>query len=109
MRVELHDDARAELESAAHYYDGEVPGLGSRFLGQMSDSVERILSSPKIGSPERKDLRKLVSAGPFHYSVIYAVRGEVIFVVAFASHYKRYGYWRARVAAQQTHAARRDS
>jgi plasmid stabilization system protein ParE len=108
MRVELHNDARAELESAAHYYDGEVPGLGSRFVDQMSSGVERILSSPMIGSPERKDLRKLVSAGPFHYSIIYAVRGELIFVVAFASHYKRHDYWRARVAAQQTHAARRE-
>ena len=98
MRVELHDDARAELAASAHHYDGEVPGLGGRYLDQMWSGVGRILDSPHIGVPHRKKLRKLVTGGPFRYSLIYAVQSDVIFVVAFASHYKRPGYWRKRVA-----------
>jgi hypothetical protein len=98
MRVELHDDARAELAASAHHYDGEVPGLGARYLDQMWRGVGRILDSPHIGVPQRTKLRKLVTAGPFRYSIIYAVQADVIFVIAFASHYKRPGYWRKRVA-----------
>jgi len=96
MRVELHDEARTELDHAAHYYDGEVSGLGARYLDQMWHSIGRIIDSPQIGAPQRKGLRKLVSAGPFRYSIIYAIRGETIFIVAFASHYRRPGYWRRR-------------
>lgn len=98
MRIELHDEARIELDHAARHYDGEVPGLGARYLDQMWHSVGRILDSPEIGAPQRKSLRKLVSVGPFRYSLVYAVRGETIFIVAFASHYRRPGYWRKRVA-----------
>jgi hypothetical protein len=98
MRVELHDDARTELAASAHHYDGEVPGLGARYLDQMWHGIGRILDSPHIGSPQRGKLRKLVTSGPFRYSIIYAVQADSIFVVAFASHYKRPGYWRQRVA-----------
>ena len=92
MRVELHDEARTELDSSAHHYDGEVPGMGARYLDQMWHGIGR-----NLDSPHRKKLRKLVTSGPFRYSIIYAVQSDSIFVVAFASHYKRPGYWRQRV------------
>jgi toxin ParE1/3/4 len=98
MRVELHDEARTELAASAQHYDAEVPGFGARYLDQMWRGIGRILDSPHIGVQHRKKLRKLVTAGPFRYSIIYAVQPDVIFVVAFASHYKRPGYWRGRVA-----------
>ena len=77
MRVELHDETRTELAASAHHYDGEVPGLGARYLDQMWHGIGRILDSPHIGSPQRKKLRKLVTSGPFRYSIIYADQGRL--------------------------------
>jgi toxin ParE1/3/4 len=73
MRLELHADAREEFLDAVSHYDGAAPGLGTRYV------------------------RRLVSGGDFPYSVIYALRDDAIFVVAFAHGARRPGYWRNRI------------
>ena len=47
MRFELHPEARAELRSAALWYDERRPGLGDEFIAEVSASLGRIGDSPE--------------------------------------------------------------
>ena len=42
MRLELHPEARAELCSAALWYDERRPGLGDEFIAEVSAALDRI-------------------------------------------------------------------
>jgi hypothetical protein len=42
VRLELHPEARAELRSAALWYDERRPGLGDEFIAEVSTAFDRI-------------------------------------------------------------------
>ena len=98
MEYELHADARGEFLLAADWYDAEVPGLGTRFVAEIERCLELLAQRPSIGSPYGRRLRRFVVDDAFPYPLAYAVRGDVIFVVAVAHHSRRPGYWRYRAA-----------
>lgn len=43
---EIHDEARAELDAAAAYYDEQVLGTGKRFLLAADTAIQRLLYDP---------------------------------------------------------------
>ena len=47
MRVELHPDARAELRSAALWYDEQRDGLVAEFLTEVAAALDRISRTPE--------------------------------------------------------------
>ena len=87
--------AREELNEAASFYEARVPGLGAAFLDDVERSIEIICESPRIGVAAGRTFRK-VPLRRFPYSVIYALRGEEVVIVAVAHQRKRPGYWRRR-------------
>src|SRR5437773_2601685 len=42
VRLELHPEARAELRSAALWYEERRPGLGDEFISEISASLDRV-------------------------------------------------------------------
>ena len=46
MRLELHPEARAELRSAALWYDERRAGLGDEFIAEVSATLDRIGDAP---------------------------------------------------------------
>jgi len=47
VRLELHPEARAELRSAALWYDERRPGLGDEFIAEVSAALDRIGDAPE--------------------------------------------------------------
>jgi hypothetical protein len=47
VRLELHPEARAELRSAALWYDEQRPGLGDEFIADVSATLEQIGGTPE--------------------------------------------------------------
>ena len=47
MRLELHPEARAELRSAAVWYEEQRPGLGDEFISAISASLDRVSDAPE--------------------------------------------------------------
>lgn len=43
---EIHDEARAELDAVAAYYDEQVPGTGKRFLLAADTAIQRLIYDP---------------------------------------------------------------
>lgn len=93
--LRLHDDAELELNEAADYYDLESPGLGGIFLDAVDGGFARIREHPDAATEVASGVRKLVLAR-FPFMIIYAVRTDVIRVLAIAHQRKRPYYWRGR-------------
>ena len=87
--------ARDELNEAASFFEGRVSGLGAAFLDDVDRSIEMLRESPRIGAAVGRTVRKLLLRR-FPYSIIYALRGEEVVIVAVAHQRKRPGYWRRR-------------
>jgi hypothetical protein len=51
MRVEYHPEARAEVKSAALYYESCRPGLGIRFVEAVEAAVDLIPFSTPTTAP----------------------------------------------------------
>ena len=98
MGFELHSEAREEFLNAVSRYEAEVPGLGARFVAEFERCVGLLLDAPQIGSPLGRKLRRFVLDDNFPFSVVYAVIGDTLFVVAVAHASRRPGYWKQRSA-----------
>ena len=51
MRLELHPEARAEIRSAALWYDERHSGLGDEFIAEVSAALDRITDVPESYPP----------------------------------------------------------
>lgn len=96
MRIELSDEAQADLDAAIDWYiqEGALTAAGD-FVAEI-DRVLRLLSGfPELGVPGRHDTRALI-LHRLPYSLIYRLHDEVIRVIAIAHHSRRPGYWTGR-------------
>ena len=99
--VRIHAAAAEEAAEAAAWYERARPGLGAEFerainaaLDLLEQDVVPLASLPGVAGA-RGVKRLLLRRYP--YSVIVREGDEVIFVIAFAHHARRPGYWRARL------------
>lgn len=98
MRVALHPEARAELRSAAIWYDEKRPGLGDELIAEVSSALERIgdipasfaiwPETPRAAVPIR---RALVERFP--YAIAFEVHADHVLVLAVAHVKRRPLYW----------------
>ena len=95
MSVEFHPDAEQELSEAAFYYDGEVRGLGNRFLTEVRRVTMLLDENPGMGQRIDEQLHRAVLRR-FPFSLINAQQLGEVFILAVAHQRRRPGYWRAR-------------
>jgi toxin ParE1/3/4 len=97
MDYVFHDHARQELLGSAAFYESKVPGLGDRFIDEIDRCISLLLNAPEIGSPMTDKLRRYVVDDSFPFAIVYAVLGDVLFVVSVAHHSRRPNYWKNRL------------
>jgi len=95
------DEAEDELKAAEATYEEQVAGLGADFRLEISRALELIGSLPRSGRPVPDmpvgaEVRQAF-VRRFPFSVIYMLEPTSIWVIAFAHHRRRPGYWRRRV------------
>lgn len=96
MKYELHPEAEQELYEAASRYDAEVPELGLRFADEVERVIQLLLERPELGSKLDDDLRHFVLR-KFPFSIVYAVVGELVYIVSVAHGSREPSYWHLRV------------
>jgi plasmid stabilization system protein ParE len=96
MKAGFHSAAAEEIVETTAYYEGEVPGLGDRFIAEVERIVEVLCDQPRIGQSVGEELRRIILAR-FPYSLIYSIESERIWVIAVAHHRRRPGYWQDRI------------
>lgn len=99
--LRIHAAAVEEAAEAAAWYEKERPGLGVEFehaidaaLDLLEEAIVPLTSVP--GTAGTRGVKRLILRR-FPYSVIVYGRDAEIFVIAFAHHAKRPGYWRERL------------
>lgn len=88
--------ARREFLTEVVYYNGEKPGLGSRFAAAVEEAAKRALAFPDTGSLASKNTRRIFVKG-FPFTVVYRPDSEGIVIFAVANHSRRPEYWHSRV------------
>lgn len=96
MRARHHRAADQELAEATLYHDRERPGYGDRFVAAFHESRDFLLQFPISGRLGFRGTRSW-KISSFPYSIVYVVRGEILFIIAVAHHRRRPGYWQSRL------------
>jgi toxin ParE1/3/4 len=93
--VRLHEEALAELEAEALFYETKVRGLGERFTSEVEAAVKIAAEFPEMGSPFKFGTRR-VFPKRFPFSVVYRIRTSEVVVLAVVADARKPGYWRKR-------------
>jgi len=88
--------AEKEMTEAALFYDAASSGLGSDFLDDVQQALDRLREHPQAGGILTQGMRRTL-LHRFPFSVIYSIERDEILVIAVADHGRRPGYWEARV------------
>ena len=84
------------MTEAALFYEAARSGLGDAFLDDIQHAIDTVRERPHLGVAVAYGFRRtLVRRFPF--SLVYAVEGEEIVVVAVAHQRRSPNYWRGRV------------
>ncbi|MBI2179520.1 MAG: type II toxin-antitoxin system RelE/ParE family toxin [Deltaproteobacteria bacterium] len=101
QRLIVLDEAEDELIEAEKWYERQRPGLGREFRAAIDEGMERLLKAPLAASPI-VNVPAFIGARRifvkwYPYSIVFIEQGEDLWVVAFAHHHRRPGYWRERL------------
>lgn len=88
--------AAKEYQEAIDYYDEQDPGLGENFRGEIEAALSILSKYPNLGMEERPSIRRF-AIKRFPYKLIYAVLGDVLFIIAVAHGHREPNYWIDRV------------
>ena len=102
MRLEPHPEARAELRSAALWYDEQRPGLGDDFIAEVSATLDRIGAAPESYPPwpHTRAAGRLIRKATmqrFPYVIAFEKHEQHVIVLAVAHAKRRPLYWLTRV------------
>jgi plasmid stabilization system protein ParE len=100
-RVIVLDDAEDELIEAQRWYEKQRTGLGEEFRIAIEEAVARLLKTPSLGLPiidfpESYGVRRVL-VKRFPYAIVFFEQSDELWIVAFAHHHRRPGYWRERL------------
>ena len=99
-KVRIHEAASQEAIEAATWYEHKRPGLGAEFqraldlaLDLLEEDIVPLLPVPS--SAHARGVKRLILKR-FPFDIVVVERRTEIFVIAFAHHARRPGYWRQR-------------
>ncbi len=92
----VEPEAEFDLEDAAHWYNGQRPGLGQEFLEEVEDVFDRIREMPELHAITHQTAR-LTLVKRFPYVVCYIFDGERVYVIAVFHGYRDPDAWKDRV------------
>ena len=101
MRLELHPEARAELRSAALWYDERRTGLGDEFIAEVSATLDRMGSAPESypawpGTRAVDPLIRKATVQLFPYLIAFEQHEQHLLILAVAHAKRRPLYWLSR-------------
>jgi plasmid stabilization system protein ParE len=90
-------EAQSEFDQAFDWYERQQSGLGSDFLNDVSDALERVVRFPESSAQIFEDVRRTV-VRRFPYSILYRVEETQIVVIAIFHTKRNPKIWQERVS-----------
>lgn len=81
MKIRLRPEAGRDLRDAARWYESQEPGLGNRFLDEVSRTFQFISDSPYLYPEVHAGVRRAVLRR-FPYGIFYVIDEETAVVLA---------------------------
>ena len=95
-RANIREDAEADIEEAAVWYEQQYEGLGDEFLDEVLLSLETITSNPYLFAEiHRQTRRAMINRFPF--GIYYRIKGKLVIVVAVMHGSRNPKLWRQRI------------
>ena len=98
MQVRFAELAKVEFGEARTWYRDVRPELGRAFTAEVRIATQRIVHMPLMYPLEIGEIRRCVLR-QFPYTLRYAVRGNLILVVAVSHHHRSPDYWVDRISS----------
>lgn len=95
MQIRFLELAQLELDEAIEYYDRDTLGLGTIFLAEVLQALDRIGSFPEAWHPFSKRTRRCMIRR-FPYAIVYQVREKGLLIIAIANLHRKPDYWTRR-------------
>ncbi len=95
MLVFWDEEALAEADAAAKFYQQRQVGLGKRFLDNLAKAVSGIARHPCLYR-QRCNIRKC-KLPHFPYGVVYRIEADTIQIIAVMHLRQEPGYWKHRI------------
>ncbi len=95
-RIELHPAAEAEMCAAACYYETCHPGLGDRFLEEVSVVGNRIAEHPEAWPVISGQIRRCL-LNRFPFGLLFRIEAKRIYVLSVMHLRREPNYWQNRV------------
>lgn len=100
MKVRIHPEAAAEIELARRYLDAQRPGLGGRFLEEVSQAFsaicDRPLSFAKLETLPQDAPYRRVRLGTLRYVVVFECVEDGVDIIAVSHGSRAPNYWLGR-------------
>lgn len=97
FRIHIRPAAKADIASAAAWYEARKPGLGQRFILNTIKSIEALALNALIYRMRHKRFKARWCIPPgFPYLIIYRVEEDLVTVVAVIHAAQKPGEWRSR-------------
>jgi len=91
-----HEDAAEELKSEVSWLEAQAPGLGQRFLDDVSTALRTIEEFPELGAHRSLGCRRFLLMN-FPFDLVYSLSEGQIVVLALAHQRRLPGYWKNRL------------
>ena len=95
MKIKFLEEAKFELDEAIEYYESESPGLGSQFLQEVLNSLNRIANFPEAWHPLSINTRRCQTA-KFPYGLVYAILENEILIISVSNLHRKPNHWKDR-------------
>jgi len=91
------DEARAEFDAAADWYEAKMPGLGKTFVRHVEDVLKNIGALPRMHQMIHHSVRRAV-VKKFPYTILYTIEPDHILVIAVFHGKRDPSIWQGRIS-----------
>ena len=81
MELRWTEEAAADFERIADYLFKQTPERASQLVSTLYNALATLLEFPKRGRLGRKEGTRELVMSPLPYIVVYAIRGDALYVV----------------------------
>ena len=96
MKVSFLPEAESEHLKQVAYYEAQQPGLGARYLAEVTTALGYIGEAPHRFSVARPPALRKLGLKRFPFTILFREMAGAVQVVAVAPHRRRPGYWIGR-------------
>ena len=95
LSLKFHPEVAGEIGASYRWYQEQAEGLGDDFLNEVESAYQVAVELSETWPLFHQKLRRYLLRR-FPFSVVYRVKGDVIFVVAVMHNSRKPGYWSGR-------------